>query len=345
MVLRKGDSGEKVKELQKLLGSEITGKFDIQTDQSVKKFQSDYFLTVDGIVGPQTASVLSLGLKFNRTYMLTGPNENKGCTGNYFAQNTTKKTLVYHHTAGWTVNKDGSDNKNFFYGWENNIGSRIATHFSIGVSGMIYLHFPLQYWAHHLGIRNPQNTRMNQESISVELGNEGKIWKEGSRWRFWAGSLKREVQPIQKVWRGGEYWVNYTQEQFEALKKLTMYCHFVFKIPINYPDTHLQIKDNLFNPNFSGIYSHGNVRDDKVDVSPAFHWNQYFTELNSDLKKFKHFLEVETKKPQPSLSTMSQRSSTMTVKDALEAMKNMTPQEIENFTQGDTRKTVLKNKS
>ncbi|WP_034328925.1 D-Ala-D-Ala carboxypeptidase family metallohydrolase [Alkaliphilus transvaalensis] len=67
--LRRGDSGSDVRELQiKVAGWAadgvqqtfvgIDGSFGAQTEAAVKRFQSSYGLTVDGIVGPQTHAQL-----------------------------------------------------------------------------------------------------------------------------------------------------------------------------------------------------------------------------------------------------------------------------------------------
>lgn len=59
-VLRNGSEGEAVVLLQNLLSSQsyrvgsIDGKFGTNTEQAVRKFQTNFSLTVDGIVGSRT---------------------------------------------------------------------------------------------------------------------------------------------------------------------------------------------------------------------------------------------------------------------------------------------------
>ena len=62
MILRKGMSGESVRQVQLALGITPDGKFGDKTEQAVKEFQKSYGLTVDGIVGDKTMSLL-MGLK------------------------------------------------------------------------------------------------------------------------------------------------------------------------------------------------------------------------------------------------------------------------------------------
>ena len=57
--LRIGSSGDKVKELQNLLGLEQTGNFDTITKDCVEKLQNEKQIRVDGIVGPETIDVLN----------------------------------------------------------------------------------------------------------------------------------------------------------------------------------------------------------------------------------------------------------------------------------------------
>lgn len=65
MNLRKGDSGDEVKQLQKLLNIlndadlELDGKYGSLTEQAVKDFQTKYEIKIDGIVGPETSAKLT----------------------------------------------------------------------------------------------------------------------------------------------------------------------------------------------------------------------------------------------------------------------------------------------
>ena len=53
-LIRKGDTGEKVKVIQKAVGTTGDGIFGEQTEKAVREFQSKNGLAVDGIVGPLT---------------------------------------------------------------------------------------------------------------------------------------------------------------------------------------------------------------------------------------------------------------------------------------------------
>lgn len=57
-MLRKGDQGQSVRELQNLLGLAADGAFGPVTDRAVRAFQSQHGLTPDGLVGPATWKAL-----------------------------------------------------------------------------------------------------------------------------------------------------------------------------------------------------------------------------------------------------------------------------------------------
>jgi len=58
IMLKKGDTGSEVKEVQQMLGITADGIFGSGTEASVKNFQSDNGLVSDGIVGPKTYETL-----------------------------------------------------------------------------------------------------------------------------------------------------------------------------------------------------------------------------------------------------------------------------------------------
>jgi hypothetical protein len=58
--LSAGSSGDGVSALQAALGVKRTGRFSAATARAVRSFQRKHGLTVDGIVGPQTARALGL---------------------------------------------------------------------------------------------------------------------------------------------------------------------------------------------------------------------------------------------------------------------------------------------
>lgn len=58
--LRRGDTGDLVKEVQLILGIAATGTYDAATEAAVRKFQSDAGMVPDGIVGPRTWALIDV---------------------------------------------------------------------------------------------------------------------------------------------------------------------------------------------------------------------------------------------------------------------------------------------
>jgi murein L,D-transpeptidase YcbB/YkuD len=57
-LLKKGDSGPEVRNLQKILKITMDGEFGPVTESAVKRFQMNYDLMIDGIVGRETWQML-----------------------------------------------------------------------------------------------------------------------------------------------------------------------------------------------------------------------------------------------------------------------------------------------
>jgi hypothetical protein len=60
VVVKRGDRGPAVRQVQAALSIAVDGVFGAQTEQAVKRFQRRKGLTADGIVGPQTRDALGL---------------------------------------------------------------------------------------------------------------------------------------------------------------------------------------------------------------------------------------------------------------------------------------------
>lgn len=59
MILRRGDRGDDIKEIQRKLKVAADGIFGVKTEQAVKALQRQYKLKVDGVVGAKTLAVLA----------------------------------------------------------------------------------------------------------------------------------------------------------------------------------------------------------------------------------------------------------------------------------------------
>ena len=263
-----------------MLGIPADGIFGSQTETSVKKFQQENKLTVDGIVGPNTMRMLGMlstdveeinndseELKIYKHYLPDGE---------YFADNTKKEWLFLHHTAGWqdpyqTINIWGKDK----------IG-KIATEFVIGgqsvkgnnykFDGEVVQAFPDGCYAWHLGACSRDT---HKKSVGIEVCNFGSI-KDGKTWAKVIAE-KDQIVELSKEFRGSKFWHKYSDKQINSLKELILYIAKRDNIDPRkglVELIHKMGEDAFSHYNVSlvektpGLWNHTNVRRDKVDMFP-----------------------------------------------------------------------------
>jgi N-acetyl-anhydromuramyl-L-alanine amidase AmpD len=191
----------------------------------------------------------------------------------YFNQDTPKKQIYLHHTAG-------NDNAEAVFKYWEQTTERVATCVAIDSQGLIAQGFSSKKWAYHLGLEtktfNNQGLRyepLDQISIGIEICNWGYLTKvgEGKKAKF-LNYVGREV-PIDQVieleqpFKGQKYWHNYTDAQIEAVKELLLLWNDRYKIPLDYNDDIWGISTRALSAQ-PGVYTHNSVRKDKADVYP-----------------------------------------------------------------------------
>lgn len=295
--LKIGDKGSEVKTLQLLLEQKgfklITdGIFGQGTEDAVEDFQEKNHLTIDGIVGKGTWSVL---LKTEETVDRINDTKYVLTTAGYEPEPFAKKAIVLHHTNGWTV-KRGKPSMNHFNWWTsywgtNNGRAKVATAFSIDYAGNIYQHFDPSMWAYHLGLGKAKNF-LDKESIGIELCNEGSMTKEEDGKFYWYSGKQAieynrpddEPVHVKNGWRDYNWFAPYSKEQIEASEWLVKHLCNKYGIKMNMI-TDCEYHPEILSGGFEGIYTHSNVRDypsskPKWDLSPAFP----FKDFNKKLK-------------------------------------------------------------
>ena len=260
IMLKKGDRGEQVKEVQQMLGITADGIFGSGTESSVKKFQTDNGLIADGIVGSKTYETLAnktLGNSFDniidvdtdRTYF--DDSEDTDDKLNYLGSYTTEDGLeidrayldgdeyvkdygeiqpenfFIHHTAGW------NNPYNTINSWNKYKRGRVATQYCIGgtsvrvgsygddkYNGQVVECFPDYYIGWHLG--KVGNFNMSKYSSAVEINNFGYVTKKDGKYYNYVNSEVPEsmVCDLGYEFRGHQYWHAYTLEQIESLRLL-----------------------------------------------------------------------------------------------------------------------------
>ncbi len=135
-------------------------------------------------------------------------------------KNRTEIWWVDHYTTG--ISHKGTLNWFSSKKHKRNGKMRFAgasTHFVQPFHGLPFMIIPLQHGAWH-------EPRRNRDSIAVEYVNPGRLHKEGTQWRYWAGDLPdelvRELPPVllDHPFRGAKVMLPFTKDQLVASIKL-----------------------------------------------------------------------------------------------------------------------------
>jgi hypothetical protein len=291
MILKLGSKGPKVAEVQSKLGLKADGDFGPRTQAAVKLFQQQKGLEADGVVGNDTAHLMGVVLEeldTDNTYynqvLTNGLIIKKSYLGDdeYFAANKPKKWLYLHHTAG------GSNPFNVAKDWNNDTRGRIATQFIIGGpslkgdetnDGLVVECMPDASWAYHLG--NNGNSAIHPQSVAIEICSWGQLVQRGDKYFTYTGDVvpANQVCDLGFKHRGYVFHHAYSPKQIQALELL------IKEIVRRHPgiDIHaglqdwlkkmspaqaFEFNDDAFYGRYGGMFTHTNVRHDKVDCSP-----------------------------------------------------------------------------
>jgi len=278
-MLKKGSSGNDVKELQSFLGIKEDGIFGTKTENFVKKWQSENNLIPDGIVGPATWDAMGI-LSTDSTGKTFQTKEGLNIKKYYldskeFYTESKPEYLFLHHTAGWENPYKCIDD------WNNDNRGRIATEFVIGGqsinglsrhNGETLQAFPPGCWGWHLGTGR---SHMHKNSVGIEVCNFGWI-KNG---KTYTGARVREDQIITlgKPFKGYREWHKYSDEQLKSLKKLILYIAERDNIDVKngLPKLIREKGSSAFEYNqdaksgkIKGLLNHTNVNMQKFDMFP-----------------------------------------------------------------------------
>jgi N-acetyl-anhydromuramyl-L-alanine amidase AmpD len=270
MLLQQGDQGNAVFEVQATLESfgykvSATGDFNVKTKNVVQQFQKENGLTIDGFVGSQTWEAIEFS-KFEPRglclYSMPLPETQ------YYRSKYNKNQITLHHTAS------GPFAYQVYNAWASN-DTRVATPYVINRAGIVFSFFNDAYWAYHLGVSTSNNTRLNAQSIPIEICNWSFLSHDGNGFKSWADSSVYDFDVIdygKTGWgdfRGKRYFQKYTNAQITSLQNLIKRLMDTYGIRFN-----REINENWFTYSneamneTSGIWHHVNYREDKFDLHP-----------------------------------------------------------------------------
>jgi len=282
MILKIGSRGKEVKELQEFLEIGSDGIFGSGTASSVKKWQSENGLTVDGIVGPATWDAMGLATTDNseKTYETENGliiNRHFLPVGEYKEGPTNKEYAFIHHTAGWHNPYNCIDQ------WSRDSRGAVATEFVLGgqsvkgndtkYDGEVVHAFPEGSYGWHLGKNGSQH--MHTHSVAIEVCNFGYV-KDG---KTYAGTRVAEDQivTLSQPFRGYKDWHRYSDKQIESLHKWILWISERDSIDVRkgLPDlirkigvSAFEFQEDAYYGRVKGLWTHTNTRKDKSDMFP-----------------------------------------------------------------------------
>ena len=282
-VYKRGSIGEQVKQIQKALGIKADGIFGKETEDAVKKFQGENYLTADGKVGPKTMKILMEKMDTDLSVIIK-PKESLDIKDYYLPKREyingkyNNDYIVLHHTAGYDNPKAVVDC------WAKDSLGRVATEFVIGgqrctdgrsiYDGQIVRTYPEGNQGYHIGTSG--SSYMNIHSVGIELCNMGWV-KNG---KTYTGSLVRpdQIVSLKEPFRGYINWHKYTTKQIEVLRDLLLYVANRDNIDLHtgiykWIKTEGAMKafdfhQDAYSGKVKGLITHANIRKSKSDVSP-----------------------------------------------------------------------------
>lgn len=284
MILKVGDKGQKVIEVQRMLSVlgydlVIDGDYGAKTKRSIKAFQKKVGLMNDGVVGQSTADALKAHASRKRAWKPVGeaPDQNypmpvdkthRLTTGQYIQQSKPKTQLFLHFTAG------GPNAKNVIDYWDSN-EPRVATPFVIDGDGDVFECFNPDYWSYHLGIKGTKG-RLDKASVGIEICNYGPLKLKDGKYYAWPGNYSKKTVPKDEVYslprgfRGFQYYQAFTDGQINATERLCEYLIEKYDIEVQYEFDYswFDYNNEVIRKTLPGIWSHTSVRTDKFDLYP-----------------------------------------------------------------------------
>ena len=222
--------------------------------QSIEQFQKKNNLVVDGLFGAMSYQML-YGQMLNVVDLTS-------FAGHYYLQVYPKNQIVWHHSAGW-------DNARGMYDWwRRDKVYHVATAVGITDSGQIFRGYDEQFWAHHIGMQDWRNLRLNHQSVAVEICNWGSLTEKSGKLYSWAGVEIPKEKAIELNYKNFQYYEVYTEAEIKALKFWTLLNAMRFDIPLRYSEEDMwQVSKNAID-GVSGIYTHNSYISWKTDVAP-----------------------------------------------------------------------------
>lgn len=162
--------------------------------------------------------------------------------------------------------------------WINRLNGKykITTPFTIDKDGTIYHHYNSYYGSANLG-----NKEVDCRNIYISLVNEGWLFEdEDGQMKNWIGDVYEGDDYLECSWRNKNYWVPYTEAQFESVVELCSYLSIEHNISLKTLET-----NTIYNyvADFNGITYKSNYNKVYTDINPSW----FFKDFKNKLEKKK----------------------------------------------------------
>lgn len=199
-------------------------------------------------------------------------------TSQFLQEETKKKQIVLHHTAG------SSSAPNTIKMWDADDRGRIATCIVISglgvnsVDGEICQAFSSKYWAYHLGIKGEvfkaygvPHQILDKIAIGIEICNWGPLTLKENKFYNYVDRevLSDQVCALDRPYKGHIYYHKYTNAQIQSVKELLQYWRLVHGIDLTYDYNQMFTVNKKALLGENGLYSHNSYRKDKSDIYPC----------------------------------------------------------------------------
>lgn len=197
----------------------------------------------------------------------------------YFKEETPKKQIVLHHTAG------NSSGINTISAWDTDDRGRIATCVTISgpgakgtYDGEICQAFSSKFWAYHLGIKpevfrayKVSYQKLDKIAIGIEICNWGQLTlKNGKYYNYVDREVPADqVTTLETPYKGFKYFHKYSDAQIQSVKDLLVYWKSIYGIDLTFNYDQMFTVNTKALKGDNGLYSHNSYRKDKIDIYPC----------------------------------------------------------------------------
>lgn len=197
----------------------------------------------------------------------------------YIKEETPKKQIVLHHTAG---NASGVGTISM---WDTDDRGRIATCVTISgpgakgtYDGEICQAFSSKFWAYHLGIKpevfkayKVSYQSLDRIAIGIEICNWGPLTlKDGKYYNYVNREMPADqVTTLETPYKGFKYYHKYSDAQIQSVKDLLVYWKGIYNIDLTFNYDQMFTVNTKALKGENGLYSHNSYRKDKTDIYPC----------------------------------------------------------------------------